>query len=72
MADSAPSNSPIATLAERTRTPPEVVRDLYDQEVAALGASAKVRNFIPIIAGRRVKQRLTTLKNNRDISKASF
>jgi hypothetical protein len=38
------------------------VRDLYYQEGAALGAAAKVRNFIGIIAGRRVKQRLMAHK----------
>ena len=60
--------SAVATLAKETRTSPEVVSDLYHQEVAAVGAAAKVRNFIGIIAGRRVKQRLMALKESSDTS----
>jgi len=56
----------VAELAKETRTSPEVVKDLYHQEVAAVGAAAKVRSFISIIAGRRVKQRLMALKKSRD------
>ena len=57
------SDSTTAVLAKETRTSPEVVKDLYQQEVAAVGAAAKVRNFIGIIAGRRVKQRLMAALN---------
>ena len=57
----------VATLAQETRTSPEVVKDLYQQEVATVGAAAKVRNFIGIIAGRRVKQRLMALKKSGDV-----
>jgi hypothetical protein len=57
----------VAALAKETSTSPEIVRDLYHQEVATLGASAKVRNFIGIIAGRRVKQRLIALRKRSDI-----
>ena len=56
----------VAELARETRTSPEVVRDLYNQEVAVVGAAATVRNFIGIIAGR-VKQRLMTLKKGGEI-----
>ena len=48
----------VTALAKETHASPEVVKDLYRQEVAAVGAAAKVKNFISIIAGRRVKQRL--------------
>jgi Protein of unknown function (DUF3562) len=69
--DAAPSNSKspspdavtIAALAQQTRSAHDVVKDLYDQEIAALYAEAKVRNFIGIIAGRRVKQRLKALRS---------
>ena len=61
------SDTTTAALAKETRTSPEVVRDLYQQEVAAVGAAARVRNFIGIIAGRRVKQRLMALKKSGDI-----
>jgi len=48
----------IAALSKGAHTTHEVVRRLYDLEVAALHAEAKVKTFIPIIAGRRVRQRL--------------
>jgi hypothetical protein len=57
----------VAELATETRTSPDVVRDLYHQEVAAVGAVAKVKNFIGIIAGRRVRQRLLSLQKRGDI-----
>jgi hypothetical protein len=51
----------ISALAKQTDTAKEVVRHLYDEELAALHAHAKVPNFIGVIAGRRVKQRLRAL-----------
>ena len=65
------SDSTTASLAKETRTSPEVVRDLYRQEVAAVGAAANVRNFIGIIAGRRVKQRLMALSARMRFRRAS-
>jgi Protein of unknown function (DUF3562) len=47
-----------AALARRTRTPIEVVKHLYAQEIAELQSKSTVKNFIDVIAGRRVKQRL--------------
>ena len=61
------SDSTTAALATETQTSPEVVRDLYHQEVTAVGAAAKVKNFVGIIAGRRVKQRLAALKKSGDV-----
>lgn len=49
----------IASLAKSTHTAPDVVKDLYYEEVAKLRAKATVKNFIGVIAGRRVKQRLS-------------
>jgi hypothetical protein len=49
----------IASLAKSTHTAPDVVKHLYYEEVARLHARATVKNFIGVIAGRRVKQRLT-------------
>jgi len=63
------SDSTTAALAEETDASPEVVRDLYQQEVAAVGAGAKVRNFVGIIAGRRLKHRLMTAFKNKKKSK---
>ena len=62
------SDSTTAALAKETHTSPDVVKDLYNQEVAAVGAAAKVRNFIGIIAGRRVKQRLMAALNRKKSS----
>lgn len=49
----------IAALAEETRTDEAVVQSLYEQELAALEAESSVKNFIRVIAARRVKERLT-------------
>lgn len=51
----------MATLAKQTQTPAHVVKRLYEQELAALHANATVKNFIPVIAGRRVKRHLLAL-----------
>jgi Protein of unknown function (DUF3562) len=52
----------ISTLARQTDTNRELVRHLYDEEIAALRERATVKNFISVIAGRRVKQRLRALR----------
>lgn len=52
----------IATLARQTHTSQDVVKNLFYEELAALHASASVKNFIGVIAGRRVKQRLLRLQ----------
>jgi Protein of unknown function (DUF3562) len=52
----------ITTLARQTDTNRELVRHLYDEEIAALHERATVKNFIAVIAGRRVKQRLRALR----------
>jgi hypothetical protein len=49
----------IAALAEKTHTDEAVVQCLYEEERAALEARSSVKNFIGVIAARRVKQRLT-------------
>jgi len=48
----------ITTLSNQTRAHPEVVKDLYREEMRNLESTAKVKNFIGVIAGRRVKARL--------------
>ena len=52
----------ISALAKETRTAVEVVRDLYEDEITTLRVQASVKNFIGVIAGRRVKQRLRERK----------
>jgi hypothetical protein len=48
----------IAALAEETRTDRAVVHSLYQEELAVLEEQASVKNFIGVIAARRVKERL--------------
>jgi len=40
-----------------------LVKCLYDEEIARLAAQATVRNFIGVIATRRVRERLTSARN---------
>jgi hypothetical protein len=53
----------IAALADETRTDEAVVQDLYEEELAALDAQSSVKNFIGIIAARRVRERLTAARS---------
>lgn len=48
----------VRALAAQTNSPIEIVEHLYDQEMATLQATASVKKFIEVIAGRRVKRRL--------------
>jgi hypothetical protein len=48
----------IAALAEETDTDRSIVKYLYAEELAILESQANVKNFIGIIAARRVRQRL--------------
>ena len=49
----------IAALAEETQTDQAVVHSLYQEELAVLEEQASVKNFISVIAARRVRERLT-------------
>ena len=49
----------IAALAQETATDPAVVQCLYEEEIAALEAESSIKNFIGVIAARRVRDRLT-------------
>jgi len=51
----------IDALAKKTHAPVEVVRRLYNEELAELQSNSKVKAFIEVIAGRRVKERLLGL-----------
>ena len=48
----------IAALAHKTHTPIDVVKHLYNEELADLESKSAVKKFIEIIAGRRVQERL--------------
>jgi hypothetical protein len=48
----------VAAIARETSTASDIVKALYEEEVAALAAAAKVRQFIGVITTKRVKQQL--------------
>lgn len=54
----------IAALAKQTRLPHDVVKQIYDEEIAALHSNAKIKRFVGVIVGRRVKRRLKALKSS--------
>ena len=54
----------IATLAEQTDTDPAVVKSLYEEEIEKLQAKSLVKNFIGVIAARRVRQRIAEAREN--------
>jgi hypothetical protein len=48
----------VSAIAHETKMPIDVVRALYEEEVATLAHGATVRQFVGVIATRRVKQQL--------------
>jgi len=52
----------ITALAKQTHTSHDVVKRLYEEEIAALHDKASVKHFVDVIASRRVKQRLKAMK----------
>jgi hypothetical protein len=48
----------VSALAVKARVPREFVQHLYDEEMAELESTSSVKNFINLIAGNRVRQRL--------------
>ena len=54
----------IAKLAQETDTDEAVVKDFYDEELANLHTKASVKNFIRVIAARRVRQRIAAAREN--------
>jgi len=52
----------ISALAQETDTDEAVVKSLYDEEIANLQAEASVKNFIGVIAARRVRQRIAAAR----------
>ena len=55
------TESSIAAIAKETATSVEIVKALYEEEVTALDAQAKVKQFVGVIATKRVKQQLREL-----------
>ena len=53
----------IAALAEQTHTDEDVVQCLYAEEFAVLDAQSTIKNFVGVIAARRVRERLTASRS---------
>ena len=53
----------VAALARESSASFDVVKALYEEEVAALVSQATVKQFVGVIATRRVKQQLRQLGN---------
>jgi hypothetical protein len=51
----------ISSLAEEMDTSTDLVRTLYEEEVAHLNEQAKVKQFVSVIATRLVRRRLRDL-----------
>ena len=52
----------VDTIARETATSTDIVKALYEEEVAVLTEHATVRQFIGVIATRRVRQQLRSLQ----------
>jgi Protein of unknown function (DUF3562) len=51
----------VDSIAKETSTSLDVVKALYEEEVATLAAQATIKQFVGVIATRRVKQQLRLL-----------
>jgi Protein of unknown function (DUF3562) len=54
----------VSAIAQDTSTSVEVVKTLYEEEVATLVAQATIKQFVGVIATRRVKQQLRDRVHN--------
>jgi hypothetical protein len=52
----------VAAIARESTLEFDVVRALYEEEIATLSATAKVKQFVGVIATRRVKQQLRRME----------
>jgi Protein of unknown function (DUF3562) len=51
----------VDAIARETAAPADIVKALYEEETARLDAQARLKQFVPVIAVNRVKQRLRKL-----------
>ena len=61
----------VAALAEETDTDRSIVKYLFAEELAVLESQASVKNFIGIIAARRVRQRLESRREPAHLARAA-
>jgi hypothetical protein len=55
------TESALIALAKACDAPVDIVRALYDREVAALAEQARIKHFIPVLACKHVKTDLKRL-----------
>jgi hypothetical protein len=48
----------VEALVRETETPTQIVRELFLEEIAALASTARITQYVGIIASRRVRLRL--------------
>jgi Protein of unknown function (DUF3562) len=51
----------VDAIARETAAPADIVKALYEEEIVSLNAQARLKQFVPVIAINRVKQRLRKL-----------
>jgi hypothetical protein len=52
------ASSDVRELAQQTNTPIEEARAVYERELAALEADARVTMYVPVLAKRHARERL--------------
>jgi hypothetical protein len=55
------ADATIEAIARETAAPSDLVKALYEEESARLNAQARLKQFVSVIAIKRVKQRLRRL-----------
>jgi hypothetical protein len=45
-------------IARETDTPPEIVQEIYEQELSSLASDAKITQYLGVLATRRVRMML--------------
>jgi hypothetical protein len=56
--DEAFNASAITALAQETRQPVEVVREIFEEQYARLDATARVRSYLVLLATRKTREEL--------------
>jgi hypothetical protein len=51
----------LAAIAKETSTSLDLLKELYEEEVATLSSRATIKQFVSVIATRRLKQHLRVL-----------
>ena len=67
MSDSAPKpDAPLRALAERFAESPAQVKELYQEQLRSLDRDARIKQYVPLLAARRVREILTERRRDRN------